>query len=54
MSSASQPQSFFFQFIPNADAEVKMTLEFDDKIDAMYDKQNTIKFVAAETSIDGE
>ena len=31
-----------------------MTLEFDDKIDAMYDKQNTVKFVAAETNADGE
>ena len=54
VSSASQPQSFFFQFIPNEEAEVKMTLEFDDKIDSMFDKQNTIKFVAAEATVDGE
>ena len=54
VSNTSKETSFFFQFIPNAEAEVKMTLEFDDKIDAMYDKQNTVKFVAAETNADGE
>lgn len=41
----AQEWEFVFQFIPNAEAEVKITLEFDDKIDAMYDKQNTVKFV---------
>ena len=43
-----------FEFVPNSEAQVTMTLEFDDKIDAMYDKQNTVKFVAAETNADGE
>ena len=53
-SSNAQEWDFIFQFIPNAEAEVKMTLEFDDKIDAMYDKQNTVKFIAAERNADGE
>jgi hypothetical protein len=38
-----------FQFVPNAEAEVRMTLEFDDKVDSLYDKQNTVKFVKAST-----
>jgi hypothetical protein len=45
----AQEWEFVFQFVPNAEAEVKITLEFDDKVDAMYDKQNTVKFVAAVT-----
>ena len=53
-SSNAQEWEFVFQFIPNAEAEVKIDMEFDDKIDAMYDKQNTVKFVAAETNADGE
>ena len=53
-SSNSQEWEFVFQFIPNAESEVKIILEFDNKIDAMYDKQNTVKFVAAETNADGE
>ena len=42
----AQEWEFVFQFIPNAEAEVTMVLEFDDKVGSMYDKQNTIKFVA--------
>lgn len=46
----AQEWEFVFQFKPNEkaieDAEVKMLLEFDDKIESIYDKQNTIKFVA--------
>lgn len=48
--------NFFFQFTPNkeaAGAEVSMTLVFDDHIDPMYDKLNTIKFVAP-TQEEGE
>lgn len=45
---------FVFEFVPNSEAQVTMTLEFDDKVDAMYDKQNTVKFVAAESNPDGE
>ena len=45
----AQEWEFVFQFVPNAEAEVKITLEFDDKVAAMYDKQNTVKFVAAST-----
>lgn len=47
-SSNSPEFEFVFQFIPNAEAEVKMTLVFDDKVDPMYDKQNTVKFVTPE------
>jgi hypothetical protein len=43
-----------FQFIPNSEAEVSMTLEFDDKIDSKYDRQNTIKFVPEGTKTDWE
>lgn len=41
----AQEWEFVFQFIPNAEAEVKITLEFDENIESMYDKQNTVKFV---------
>ena len=44
-----------FQFVPNSEARVTMTLEFDDKVDAMYDRVNTVLFVAPEnTDSDGE
>lgn len=46
--------NFVFQFVPNAESEVAMTLEFDDKIDSKYDKLNTIKFVPAGTIVDWE
>lgn len=46
--------TFVFQFVPNSEAEVRLLLEFDDKISSIYDKQNTVKFVAAETNADGE
>lgn len=36
--------SFTFQFVPNSAGTITMTLEFDDKIPAIYDKQNTVKF----------
>ena len=45
----AQEWPFVFQFVPNAEAEVRMTLEFDDKVDSLYDKQNTVKFVKAST-----
>ena len=45
----AQEWEFVFQFIPNAEAEVSMTLVFDEHLDPMYDKQNTIKFVASST-----
>ena len=48
-ASDAQEWEFVFQFIPNAAAEVTMKLTFDDKIDALYDKQNTVKFVEAES-----
>lgn len=45
-SAAATEWSFFFQFIPNAEAEVKMQLTYDNKVDSIYDRQNTIKFVS--------
>ena len=50
----AQEWEFVFQFIPNAEAEVSMTLVFDEHLDPMYDKQNTIKFVAAGKDAEGE
>lgn len=45
----AQEWEFVFQFIPNAEAEISMVLVFDDHIDPMYDKQNTIVFISSET-----
>ena len=53
-SANSTEWLFFFQFIPNAEAEVLMTLVFDDHLAPMYDKQNTIKFVAAKENTEVE
>lgn len=50
----AQEWEFVFQFIPNDEAEVSMTLVFDEHLDPMYDKQNTIKFVAAGKDAEGE
>jgi len=44
-SQNAQEWEFVFQFVPNEEAEVLMTLVFDDHLDSAYDKQNTIKFV---------
>lgn len=37
--------TFFFQFKPNAEAEVTMTLVFDDHFARNFNTQNTINFV---------
>lgn len=50
----AQEWEFVFQFIPNAEAEVSMKLVFDDHLDPMYDKQNTVKFVLEEKKIEEE
>ena len=50
----AQEWEFVFQFIPNAKAEVTMTLVFDDRVDSIYDRQNTIKFVDENTDSIGE
>ena len=50
----AQEWEFVFQFIPNAEAEVSMTLVFDDHLDPMYDKQNTVKFISEEKKIEEE
>ena len=55
LSVDSKAGEFVFQFVPNSEARVTMTLEFDDKVDSMYDKINTVLFVLPEaTSNDGE
>lgn len=53
-NASEEVGTFIFQFIPNSEAEIKVMLEFDDTVSSIYDKQNTIKFLAAETSADGE
>ena len=45
-SSAAAEHTFVFCFMPNAVSEATITLVFDDKVEAKYDRQNTIKFVA--------
>ncbi len=45
----AQEWPFVFQFKPNSAAEVKMVLEFDDKVEALYDLQETVKFVEEST-----
>ena len=50
----AQEWDFVFQFIPNAEAEVTMLLEYDDKIDAIYDQQNTVKFIKTTLTDDSE
>ncbi len=50
----SKAGEFVFQFVPNSEARVTLTLEFDDKVEPMYDKINTVLFVAPEATVDGE
>lgn len=40
---------FVFQFIANADSNFAITLEFDDEIESIYNKQSTIVFKNIET-----
>ena len=44
-SKTATDQECVIQFIPNAVGEVRMTLVFDDNVDASYDKQSTLIFV---------
>jgi hypothetical protein len=47
---------FVFQFRPNDsfdDRAATMTLKFDDKVDPMYDKQNTIYFIKEDSVVSG-
>lgn len=44
-SNNSSEWNFVFQFIPNSPGEITITLEFDDNVPAIYDKQNTVKFI---------
>lgn len=50
----AQEWEFVFQFIPNAEAEVVMLLEFDDKVESIYDQQNTVNFIKVTESSAGE
>ena len=44
-SKKAGEQSFVFQFIPNEETEIKMLLTYEEKIDNLYDVQNTVKFI---------
>lgn len=44
-STTAVEWTFLFQFIPNGEAEICMGLVFDDHVNSIYDKQNTIRFV---------
>lgn len=47
-SKNSGEWNFIFQFVPNKETDITMKLEFDSKIDSIYNKQNTIRFVKSE------
>jgi len=40
--------NFVFKFVPVKATDITITLVFDDKVDSIYDKQNTITFKDAE------
>lgn len=42
----SSEMNFVFQFIPNSPGEITMKLVFDEKVPELYNKQNTVKFIA--------
>ena len=41
----SNETNFVFRFIPTKATDITITLTFDDKVDSIYDKQNTITFI---------
>ncbi len=49
-SSNSAEWNFIFQFIPNSPGEITINLEFDENVPALYDKQNTVKFIEIDNS----
>lgn len=49
-SNSASDWNFVFQFIPNSPGEITIRLVFDDNVPALYDKQNTVKFITPENS----
>lgn len=49
-SKNASDSKFIFRFIPTKAADITLTLTFDDKIDTIYDKQNTITFIEPKSS----
>jgi hypothetical protein len=49
-SDNSLDWNFVFQFVPNSPGIVTLNLTFDDKVPALYDKQNTIDFISPSQS----
>ncbi len=48
-SKNSLETNFVFRFIPTKATDITITLEFDDNVDPLYDKQNTITFIEPKT-----
>lgn len=46
-SKNASDSRFIFKFVPTKATDITLTLTFDDKIDSIYDKQNTVTFIAA-------
>lgn len=44
-SKNANETNFVFKFVPTKATDITITLEFDDKVSSIYDKQNTITFV---------
>lgn len=53
-SKDATEQECVVQFVPNAVGSVKMTLVYDDNVDASYDKQSTLEFVEKTTESEEE
>lgn len=49
-SKNASDTKFIFKFIPTKATDITLTLTFDDKIDSIYDKQNTITFIESKSS----
>jgi hypothetical protein len=46
-SNNSLDWNFIFQFVPNSPGTVTIDLLFDDNVPSLFDKQNTIDFIAS-------
>lgn len=44
-SNSATDSKFIFKFIPTKATDITLTLTFDDNVDSIYDKQNTITFI---------
>lgn len=53
--SVTQPTTTIFKFIPTKVTDITLKLTFDDRIDPIYNKQNTITFIEPKSNTsDGE